>query len=142
MSFKLAIHNTKGILDYIHSDLLGQSRKTSLSGCNYLLTLIDDYSRKVWCYFIKHKDDVFDVFVNWKTMIEKKTGKSIKTLRTYNGLEFVDKKFLQYCTKKSIVRHKTCVGRPQQNGVAERMKNTLLERARSMIAQAKLSKIS
>ena len=73
-------------------------------------------------------------------MIEKKTGKSIKTLRTYNGLEFVDKKFLQYCTKKSIVRHKTCVGRPQQNGVAERMKNTLLERARSMIAQAKLSK--
>ena len=44
-------------------------------------------------------------------MIEKKTGKSIKTLRTDNGLEFVDKKFLQYCTKEGIVRHRTCVGR-------------------------------
>ena len=104
-----------------------------------MLILIDDYSRKVWCYFNKHKY-VFDVFVDWKTMIEKKTGKSIKTLRTDNGLEFVDKKFLQYCTKEGIVRHRTCVGRPQQNGVAERMNKTLLERARSMIAQAKLSK--
>ena len=105
-----------------------------------MLTFIDDYSRKVWGHFIKHKDDVLDVFVDWKTMIEKKTGKSIKTLRTDNGLEFVDKKFLQYCTKEGIVRHRTCVGRPQQNGVAERMNKTLLERARSMIAQAKLSK--
>ena len=64
MSFKPAIHNTKGILDYIHSDLWGPSKKTSLGGCNYLLTLIDYYSRKGFCYFIKHKDDVFDVFVD------------------------------------------------------------------------------
>ena len=74
-----------------------------------MLTLIDDYSRKVWCYFIKHKDDVFDVFVDWKTMIEKITGKSIKTLRTDNSLEFVDKKLNQYCTKEGILRHRTCV---------------------------------
>ena len=38
------------------------------------------------------------------------------------------------------MRHRTCVGRPQQNGVAERMNKTLLEKARSMIAQAMLSK--
>ena len=47
VSFKLAIHNTKRILDYIHSDLWGPSRKVSLGGCSYLLTFIDDYSRKV-----------------------------------------------------------------------------------------------
>ena len=89
-----------------------------------LATLIDDNSMKFWCYFIKHNDDVFDVFIDWKTMIEKKTKKSINTLRTNNGLEFIDKKFLQYCTKEGIVRHRTCVERPQQNDVAERMKNT------------------
>ena len=54
VSFKPAIHNTKGILDYIHSLLRAPSRKPSLSGCNYFLTFIDDFSRKVWCYFIKH----------------------------------------------------------------------------------------
>ena len=63
VSFKPAIHNTKGNLDYIHSDLWGPSRKLSLSGCIYLLTFIDDFSRKVWCYFIKQKNEVFDVFL-------------------------------------------------------------------------------
>ena len=138
VSFKLAIHNTKGILDNIHFDLWGPSRKSSLSDCNYLLTFSDDFSRKVWCYFIKHKNEVFDVFLEWKKMIEKKTGRSIKTLRIDNGLEFVDNKFLQYCASEGIVRHKTCAGRPQRNGVAERMNKTLLERAQYMLNQAKL----
>ena len=95
VSFKSTIHNTKGIIDYAHFDLVGPSRKSSLVGCNYLLTFIDGYSRTIWCYFIKHKDDVFDVFIDWKTIIEFETGKSIKTLRIDNGLEFVEKKFLQ-----------------------------------------------
>ena len=93
IGFKPAIRNTKEILDYIHSNLWGPLRKPSLSGCNYLLTFIDDFSRKVWCYFIKHKNEVFDVFLEWKKMIEKKTGRSMKTLRTDYGLEFVDNKF-------------------------------------------------
>ena len=73
-------------------------------------------------------------------MIEKKTGRSIKTLRTDNGLEFVNNKFLQYCSSESNVRHRTCTRCPQQNGVAERMNKTLLERARCMLNQAKLRK--
>ena len=71
-------------------------------------------------------------------MIEKKTGRSIMTLRTDNGLEFIDSKFLQYCASEGIVRHRTCVGRPQQNGVAERMNKTFLERARCMLNQENL----
>ena len=94
VSFKPAIHNTKGILDYVNFDLWGPSRKTSLGGGNYLLTFINDFSRKVWCYFIKHKNKVFDVFLEWKKMIEKKTGRSIKTLRTDDGLKFFDNRFL------------------------------------------------
>ena len=73
-------------------------------------------------------------------MIEKKTGRSIKTLRTDNGLEFVDNKFLQYCSNEGIVRHRTCTGHTQQNGVSERMNKMLLERARCMLNQAKLGK--
>ena len=138
VSFKPAIHNTKGILDYIHSDLWGPLRKLSLSGCNYLVTFIDDFSRKVWCYFIKHKNEIFDVFLEWKKMINKKTSRNIKTLRIDNGLEFVDNKFIEYYASEGIVRHKTCAGRPQQKGVVERMNKTLLERDRCMLNQAKL----
>ena len=86
----------------------------------------------MWVFFLKSKDEVFEEFKDWKTMIEKQTGRQVKRLRTDNGLEFVEKEFTKFCKKLGIVRHRTCVGRPQQNGVAERMNRTLLEKARCM----------
>lgn len=60
VSFKSpAVHKTKGTLDYIHSDLWGPSRVPSKGGARYMLTFIDDFSRKVWVYFLKQKSDVF-----------------------------------------------------------------------------------
>ena len=95
VSFKSAVHCTKGVLDYIHSDLWGPSRRVSLGGCNYLLTFIADYYRKVWCFFINTKDEVMGVFKDWKTMVEKRMEHEIKTLRIDNGLAFVDNEFLK-----------------------------------------------
>ena len=62
VKFSTSFHTTKGILDYVHADLWGPSRKPSLGGARYMLTIIDDYSRKVWPYFLKTKDDTFAVF--------------------------------------------------------------------------------
>jgi hypothetical protein len=31
-------------MEYVHSDLWGSSRKASLGGARYMLTIIDDYS--------------------------------------------------------------------------------------------------
>jgi hypothetical protein len=59
------IHTTEGILDY--ADLWGPSHKKSLGGASYMI--IDDYFRKVWPYFPKHKYEVFDAFRKWKVMI-------------------------------------------------------------------------
>ena len=47
-NFKIAVHNIKGTLDYIHSDLWGPSQIASLGGAKYFLSFIDDYSRIVW----------------------------------------------------------------------------------------------
>ena len=72
------IHKMKGILDYILSDLWGPSRVPSKGGIRYMLTFIDDYSRKVWIYFLKHKNDVYLTFKQWKVLIKKQIGKQIK----------------------------------------------------------------
>ena len=45
-SFQKADHNTKAILDYIHSDLWGPSQIPSLNNFRYFLNFTDDYSRK------------------------------------------------------------------------------------------------
>ena len=47
VKFGTAIHNTKGILDYIHSDVWEHSRTTSMGGMHYFITFVDDYSRIV-----------------------------------------------------------------------------------------------
>ena len=83
--FKSGNHNSKQILDYIHSDLWGPSPTVSYGGALYFLTFINDFSQKVSVYILKKKDDVFNVFKQFKTMVEKKIGKSIKCLRTNNG---------------------------------------------------------
>ena len=60
----------------------------SQGGCLYFVMFIDDYSRKVWLYFLKNKHEVFVKLKDWKTMAEKRTRKQVKTLRTDNGLAF------------------------------------------------------
>lgn len=43
--------------------------------------------------------------------------RSVKTLRTDNGLEFFNRVFDEFCGRKGIQRHRTCAYTPQQNGV-------------------------
>ena len=103
-----------------------------------MITFIDDFSRKVWTYFQKHKNDAFLTFMNWKTLVENQTGRKIKKLRTDNGLEFCNSEFDTFYANHGIARHLTVLGHPQQNGVAERMNCTLLERVRCMLSNAGL----
>jgi len=105
VKFNTAVHTTEGILDYVHADLWGPSRKHSLGGCRYMLTIIDDYSRRVFPYFLKHKYDAFDAFKAWKVMVEKQTERKVKVLRTDNGMEFCSHEFNLFCRKEGIVRH-------------------------------------
>ena len=65
--------------------------------------------------------------------MENQTGKKIKRLRTDNGLEFCSAEFDELCKTEGIARHHTVRNTPQQNGVAERMNQTLLEGARCMV---------
>jgi transposase InsO family protein len=138
--FNTSVHTTKSTLDYVHANLWGPSKKPSLGGTRYMLTIIDDYSRRVWLYFLKYKDDTFAAFKNWKVMIEKQTERKAKLLRTDNGGEFYSYVFNDYCRQEDIVRHHTIHHTPQQNGVAERMNRTIISRARCMLSNARMSK--
>ena len=137
--FPKAKHTTEGVLDYIHSDLWGSPNTvSSLSGAKYFLTFTDDYSKKVWIYFLKAKTEVFDYFAEWKLLMENQTGRKIKCIRTDNGLEFCNQKFDQLCKESGIKRHKTCPYTPQQNGISERMNRTIMDKVRSMLNETGL----
>ncbi|WVZ49078.1 LOW QUALITY PROTEIN: hypothetical protein U9M48_000459 [Paspalum notatum var. saurae] len=105
-----------------------------------MLTIIDDYSRRVFPYFLKHKYDAFDAFKAWKVMVEKQTERKVKVLRTDNGMEFCSHEFNLFCRKEGIVRHHTIPHTPQQNGVAERMNRTIVSKARCMLSNASMGR--
>ena len=50
-----------GPLQLVHSDFCGPPSSPSFYRCNYLLTFIDDFSRRTWVYFLKLKGRVFDL---------------------------------------------------------------------------------
>ena len=128
VKFGTAIHNTEGILDYIHTDIWGPTKTASLGGKHYFVTFVDDFSRRVWVYMLISKDEVFETFLVWKKMVENQTGRKIKVLRSDNGTEYRNDQFSYFCKKEGISLHFTVRDTPQQNGVAERMNRTLLEK--------------
>ena len=65
--------------------------------------------------------------------MKNQTERKIKILRTYNGLEFYNREFDEFCNTQGILRHRTVRNTPQQNGVAERMNRTLLEKVRFLL---------
>lgn len=139
VSFSQAKHVTKEKLDYMHSDLWSSSNVPhSLNRSQYFISFTDDRTRKVWLYFLKFKDEAFQSFVTWKKMVETQSERKVKKLRTDNGLEFCNHQFDGFCRENGIVRHKTCTYTPQQNGVAERLNRTIMNKVRSMLSESGL----
>lgn len=111
-----------------------------MGGARFFLSIIDDYSRKVWTYLLKSKDKTFRKFLEWKTLVEKQMERKVKHLRMDNGLEFFSNEFKNFCNKEGINRHLTMKEMPQQNGLVERMNRTLLEKVRCLMSNACLPK--
>lgn len=137
--FPKAKHTSKEVLEYILSDLWGSpSTVSSLSGAQYFLTFTDDFSKKVWIYFLKSKHEVYDCFAGWKLLVENQKGRKIKCLKTDNGLEFCNQRMDKLFRDSGIKRHKTCPYTPQQNGVSERMNRSIMDKVRSMLQESGL----
>ncbi|KAH9670687.1 retrovirus-related pol polyprotein from transposon TNT 1-94-like protein [Citrus sinensis] len=137
VKFGTTNHDTRKILEY---DVWGPIKTASIGGSHYFVTFVDDFSRRVWVYTIQAKDEVLEIFVKWKKLVETQTGRKIKVLRSDNGGEYTSDPFLQVCQNEGIKRHFIVRHTPQQNGVAEHMNRTLLEKVRCMLSNAGLDK--
>ena len=64
----------KAPLEIVHLDLCGPMQTPSLAGSHYVLTFIDDYTRKTWVYFLKQKSEVLEKFYHFKALVRSKVG--------------------------------------------------------------------
>ncbi|GKB11027.1 putative ribonuclease H-like domain-containing protein [Tanacetum coccineum] len=70
--------------------------------------------------------------------IENQLSHRVKIIRSDNGTEFKNRDMLEFCGNKGIKQEYSNARTPQQNGVAERMNRTLIEAARTMLADSLL----
>ncbi|GJU61249.1 ribonuclease H-like domain-containing protein [Tanacetum coccineum] len=105
------------------------------------------------CLFAKSTPDESNLWhrrhghVNFKTINKLVKGKPcienlielrVKVIRCDNGTEFKNRVKNQFCEMKGIKREFSVAKTPQQNGVVERKNRTLIEAARTMLADSKL----
>nr|GEY73069.1 hypothetical protein [Tanacetum cinerariifolium] len=91
-----------------------------------------------WTFFLRTKDEISGILKKLINEIENLKDLKVKIIRRDNVGEFRNKKMNDFCSQKGIKREFSNARTPQQNGVAERRNKTLIEAARTMLADAKL----
>ncbi|UYV71013.1 K02A2.6-like [Cordylochernes scorpioides] len=125
-------------LDLIHIDLIGPIQEESIGGAKYVLTLVDDFSRKIFVEFLSSKLETFDIIRSFIEEIEKEKEIKVKQLRSDNGKEFTNHQMTQYLKGKGIKHQLTNVYTPQQNGISEKYNRTLIEGTRALLIDSQL----
>nr|KYP56111.1 Retrovirus-related Pol polyprotein from transposon TNT 1-94 [Cajanus cajan] len=92
----------KDLLELIHTDVCGPMRTPSHTNNRYFILFIDEFSRMKWVYFLKTKSKVFGIFKKFKALVEKKSGKQIKVLRSDHGKEYTSREFDNFCEDEGI----------------------------------------
>ena len=82
---------------------------------------------------MKGKNVVFGKFKEFKALVENLSEKKIKIFRSDNGGEFTLGEFKEFCKEVGIKRELSTPYNPQQNGVAERKNQTIMEAVKAMI---------
>ncbi|GJW60456.1 retrovirus-related pol polyprotein from transposon TNT 1-94 [Tanacetum coccineum] len=84
------------------------------------------------------QDETSGILKSFITEVENLVDKKVKIIRCDNGTEFKNRVMSEFYEKKGIKKEFSVARTPQQNGVAERRNRTLIEAARTMLADSKL----
>ncbi|GJR22954.1 putative ribonuclease H-like domain-containing protein [Tanacetum coccineum] len=123
-------------LQLLHMDLFGPTSVRSINHKTYCLVITDDFSRFSWTFFLRTKDETSAILKDFIRQIENQLNQKVKTIRCDNGTEFKNRDVIEFCGLKGIKREYSNARTPQQNGVAERKNRTLIEAARTMLADS------
>ena len=103
LPFKRKGDRVDELLDLIHTDVCGPMSVHARGGFVYFITFIDDYSRYGHLYLMRYKFETFERFKEFRNEVEKQLGRSIKSLRSDRGGEYLSQAFLDYLRDNGIL---------------------------------------
>nr|GEW40035.1 putative ribonuclease H-like domain-containing protein [Tanacetum cinerariifolium] len=122
----------------LYMDLFGPTFVKSLSKKSYCLVITDDFSIFSWVFFLASKDETTPVLKTFIIGLENLLSLKVKIIRCDNGTNFKNSNLNQFCGLKGIKREFSVPRTPQQNGIVERKNMTLIEAARTLLADSLL----
>ena len=87
-----------------HSDFRGPFSCPTPFGHNYLLTIIDDYSRRIFAFLVKSQSEWYDIWLKFVTRMEAEMGRAncISWLLSDNGAVYKSTAMTALCSAKGI----------------------------------------
>nr|GEX09994.1 hypothetical protein [Tanacetum cinerariifolium] len=94
--------------------------------------------RFTWVFFLATKDETSPILKTFITGLENQLSLKVKVIRSDNRTDFKNSDLNQFYGLKGIKRELSVPRTPQQNGITERKNKTLIEAARTMLADSLL----
>jgi len=138
LPFKTSDSKSTRVLDLLHMDVCGPMPEPSLGGSKYVATFLDDFTRLSVVIPVPSKAEVIPTVKRIITMLETQSGQKLRKVRTDRGGEYLNNELKDFYAEKGIIHQTTAPYTPEQNGKAERLNRTLMERVRAMLQDAKL----
>jgi len=91
------------ILEVIHSDIIGPINK-SFTRKRFILTFIDEFSRKSWIFLLKSKSEAIDTIIEVFKFLNNNNNYKIKFFKSDQGCEFDNKKIKNFCKENGILK--------------------------------------
>ncbi|CAI5952321.1 unnamed protein product [Closterium sp. NIES-64] len=112
-----------------------QMRTPPLGRAVYVLSLIDDFTRRVWSFPLPNKESttVVKVIRQWHKDVELECGRKLKVVRSDRGGEFSGDAVKAWKAEFGIKTQLRVADTPQQNGVVERWHRTMAEGIRTLL---------
>lgn len=127
-------------LQRVYIDIWGPSPVQSAGGSKYFMLIVDGATSYRSVHFLSNKsaDATLNVFKEFHRQAERQTGKTLRRVRVDMGREWFNASWDTYVKEHGIVLDFTTPYAHQQNGKAERSMRTLLDTARTMLADSGL----
>jgi histone deacetylase 1/2 len=133
LPFSFSTRVTKVPLEIIYSDVWGPAQ-TSVSGHHFYVSFVDAYNRFTWLYLLKHKFDVYDVFLQFQKHVERLVNRKIIHVQTDWGGEY--EKLHPLFHNLGVSHRVSCPHTHQQNGTIERKQHHIVETGLTLLAHA------
>src|SRR5258707_15869378 len=102
--------------------------------------ILEDYSSFANCTLLRSKSETLTAVKNFIELMYNQLETKIKQFQSDRGGEFKSKDFDAMLKSKGIIRQTSAPHIHQQNGRAERINNTILEKSEALRSKVQLAK--